>query len=882
MYAAKASTGPCFTQCPFNLDLKNRVAQFLVTAFVSERLTSTWPDAMKELLGSLASSILGRQIMLKFCALLTDEIATQGPRIRSESELQRNAQIRDAMRASGENAGLCAFWREVMAEGEHTSQATSELVVEALNCLASYSSWIDVSLVVEGDTLRLLYQHLQSPNPQIQIAGASCLGQIILKGMPARDKIGLANYLNLESVFGAVVSRGIVDGFFAQVTGILSNLGCSLSASPLEAVSNDERDIISGYVGDQLLPHVLSFAGLIAVHDSEAAFAALQNLIPIITTALMESRAQKDDLRPSYRIFVTSLLPVVLRLLPRYLEAVEEEEMETSEAFDDEEGKVLVALLQTFDSIAWIMSRVAISALMDILTSQPSLIPLGCVELLASLALRLPEALKGCPSFVIKINGESRLTPMAELIVKLSTLPLARNDLGPRQWSLIARLIARYSSTALFDSFPEQIEPSLRVLYRWLELGAWSKAAAAELLLRVCRNLKGKLALHAVELLGAMQGPMSSDLVRTPALYEICGLAVAVLDSSSISLADATRSLLTSAIDRLALLKDEDVALGLDFIGSFARGFAAETCASPEAVQRVFAELVLPAVGGVLSRKSSAVMISAISAIQRLVPLCQSDSVVLVQASVYACCQAPLVGDAAVLECLLPLIAASLFKLRDSFARPEVFGSLWPELHRSCLMALARTPQGTDDWVHLSGLIRALLALLIAIVNAPATAGFSVWAGPQGGLDPLADRIIAAMMLPDSFALLPEASGLARTFVSLVGKVSNRLSRSLVADCLLPGIFTALLPASLAPYTLSSTQTHQTEGAMRKQLASIPAIQHQLGHEAASLLRGLACNQPELLTATRLPTPFLQANEALLTGRGDLKELKNALIIFYL
>lgn len=850
---------------------------------------------MQQLAVTLTTSTLGKQMLLKFCLLLTEEIASQGPRRRTDLELQRNTQIRDAMRADGDNALLCCFWRETMAVTAD-SEETVELVAEALKCVAEYSHWIDVNLVVEAESLRLLYQCLQSPIAKIQLSAAHCLGEIVLKGMPVRDKIALSKYLNLDSVFMAVINRGVVDSFCASAANILNNLGVGLgqSVNGCAIDSTGDRALVVDFYCDSVLKHLLSFIRLASMTRSDESLLLLVNVSSLLSMILVEARAHKEDMRAELSSFLQSLLPLVLHLLPRFLEEVNVEDMgpehaiSASSCLDEDEGIVLSTLLQAFDAIAWIMTHVTMSALRDLLSGGLENVPLSQVDLLSVLLLRFPEAIKGCPVFVVKIDGNAQKSPTAELLASVFLLPIRRSGLKARQWLFIARLIARYSSTAFFDVLPEEIEPCLQVMYRWLEMGSWSNEEAGELLLRMCRNLKSKLGLHSMGLLNALQPAMAVGRVKCAAVYEICGLAVATLDGSVVSLASASESLLGLVVRQLSSGAQNPVAehvRWLEFVGAFARGFVSDLCCDPAPVRNYFMTQVLPVLETSLSRNDALVAVAVISTTQRLIPLCQADMVPLIRSIARATCAtgSPLFGDASVLQDLLPLTAASLFKLRDAFTNGAVLGALWPTIEDSCLQALRRAPQGTDDWVQMGGMLRALLALVLALMNSAPAAEVTVNAAPQR-LEMLAVSVVEILSLPGASTALPESAALYRVFISLTGKVLQRVSPACLCGQLLPRIYQVLLPAAITEtYPLPMAQMRQSEEAVRKHLASLPATQHQLVHEAAVLLRLLAAQQPNLLAATGLPPAFLASNhERLLNRASDIKDLKAAIFILYL
>lgn len=903
--------------------LKNRIAQFLTTAIVLEHDAGTWPDAIGGLLERMQSSLTGCELLLRMCAMLTEEIATQGAKTRSEAEQQRNGRIRDAMRL-GDNARLCLFWRRMIetfssADGDKRQQGASVDTVAihrnncvlALECLAAYSSWIDVSLVVDGATLKLLYEQLQSGESTVQMAAADCLAEIVDKGMSVGDKIALASYMNLTSVFRAVEGRGTLDGFFARVCRILDRLGYSLTQQLQMSNGDGEvRERAVEYVSSVLLSHLLAFLSVIArgrgagdgADDEDAArwVEPLRLLLPLLGAVLDLMRGMRESLREDQRVFLQHLLPVLLVLLEREegeLREVDETDGSRWAVDEDDEFVTLVRpqLLLAFDSVASLQSQDTVGHLNALARgTRASVSSETRVELLSQLCLRLPEALRGHPSFVISINGETRMTPIAELVLWIAAV--ATENSAARTAStalplplqmLVAEVLVRYSSTAFFDSLPEQIAPVLQAVLRVGEQSHFG-ARASDLLLRLMRNLKGKMASHASMVLGVLQGPFATGLVRTTSLYEAAGLAVAVLHDPHISLGHAVAALLQTSLERALAshVTEDDAALAVELLGAFARGFVMDTCADPGPVRDWFVSFLRLLAGAIDGRRDSPVFLAAgIATVQRVVPLCHAAAIPIIcrlSALVTGGCIAH--GHATaeeqgrhawgqLLVQLLPLLAASLFKLRDQFGCAGVMGVVWPAILESTRLVLQGPIHGTDDVLLQASLSRALLSLSLALCNFPAAAECTLHSRTAPGLSLVLDGIVMLLASGrgDAHALsvlttIPDGAGLMRSVAALATKTISSLEAEFVYGRLLPLSLNCIIPAIVA----------QLDPTARKHIQSLPTAIHQLMHDMATLLRTVQQHEPQAgLTAARLPA-------GLVLSGTDVKELKGQLLAFYM
>ena len=146
--------------------------------------------------------------------------------VRSKERLQRDAVIRDEIRANHASNIADSVWRVVeegfnrINLGEQASGPSSaagvrsmtfanaiDLTAAATKIIEDYVSWIDINLVVTNETVSLLFNILHHPIPKIRTAASDALHGIISKGMKPADKLSLAQALNLPEVIIPLESR---------------------------------------------------------------------------------------------------------------------------------------------------------------------------------------------------------------------------------------------------------------------------------------------------------------------------------------------------------------------------------------------------------------------------------------------------------------------------------------------------------------------------------------------------------------------------------------------------------------------------------------------------------------------------------------------------
>lgn len=867
--------------------LKNKICQFLLKAFILERQANSWPTALTELIEIFACheavDPVKSEIFLRWCLMLTDEISPLTDGTLSENEMKRNADLRDSMRL-GDNSKLCEYWRQVLtlhlrsSQHQHNSSISDTILSLTLDCLAKFSKWIDVALIVETETLKLIYTALQYPRESVQLTAGECLAEIVAKGMRASDKIQLANYMNLTSVFAVMSERGQVNTFFSKICKVMNSLGYSLiqqvhlnpqtQAQTQNATADGITSILDqvvNYITPVVLPHLLRFLEILAKHPScdrdDDWIESLKSLVPFITALFEIFRSFRENPHEEHQSSMLRVLPFLLEIL----ELNEDDDMKENDADEDQDDNedddflnlIRPTLFNVFDSIFSLQGHATLSHINSLKTH----CSMSKCELISRLVLRIPDNFKGHPSFVITINGVRKVTPMGELVTwTIDRVP----GLFPNLTFITAEVLVRYGNTSFLDSIPEKIDDGIRIIVNLVERSNYS-SRSSDLLLKFVKSLKGKLSGYSQALISLLQGPISSGLIRSTGLYEVIGLSVASLDQRAVQLSPLLGLLLQSTLERCLCIKSSNdmnrASEAVDLLSSFAKGFVCDTCLDPTPVRSWFSNvssfIVQLLEEGSISHlaNNSLYVIAVIGLTQRLIPLCQVDSIPLVTSlTIFAVSHHS--NDCSVLATLLPLIAASIFKLRDQFNGPSVLGRLWPKLVESVYRALNQPILGTDDLLQHFSLSKNFISLLQAIVAFPVAMSSTL---PTVPLENILKTVLDLLIDAKSGGV--DRIGLIRSCMGIIAKTHMFLNKEFLFNTILPIILLQAIPVIFA----------ELDPANRKHLQALPAGVVQMVHDCLGMLR--VVDQTGEFTAK-----VLNLN----VKCGEAKDLKIALLNYFL
>lgn len=263
--------------------------------------------------------------------------------VRSKERLQRDAVIRDEIRANHASNIAESVWRVVeegfqrVNLGEQASNASSsagvhimtyanavELTAAATKIIEDYVSWIDITLVVTNDTVSLLFNILHHPIPKIRTAAADALHGIISKGMKPADKLSLAQALNLPEVITPLESRtrtgsGAENGhsdrsdsnieFREHLARLTNGLVLEMCKILEENATEESTKAAAEALLNSVLPLVLAFLSDEYDDASEQMFSGIN----IILGMYKKARRRGVDLTGARAGFLSSLLSVALQ-----------------------------------------------------------------------------------------------------------------------------------------------------------------------------------------------------------------------------------------------------------------------------------------------------------------------------------------------------------------------------------------------------------------------------------------------------------------------------------------------------------------------------------------------------------------------------------------
>ena len=514
--------------------------------------------------------------------------------------------------------------------------------------------------------------------------------------------------------------------------------------------------------------------------------------------------------------------------------------------------------MQSFESVLWLQGHATLS-LLNVLSKQEPL-SLGRCEVLAKLVLRIPEGLRGNPTFSLTINGESRMTPISELVSwTVERVPESFPQLLP----IITDVLVRYASTAYLDAYPDRVESGFRMLLRLMELRGFSDFDCDKLL-RFVKTLKGKLNLFSVNLLTSLQGPLNSGSPRVllpESVFEVAGMAVGSLDPRTIQLDGIMSPLLQQALT-VSMCNEQVEAQGaaLQCLASFAKGFMADSCQDPFPIRSWFRDycrefLLERMMPGTMSISTAN---SLISFTQRMIPLLQGDSVPLVRELVMIILgRDELSIDSELMSLMLPLISAALFKLRDAFACPDILGNVWTLLVPRVHFLLTQKPiQGTDDIHQHLALSRSFLSLLQALSSTAQNLTLN-----RNNLSESIGDILIKIARTKSFTSVDNTIGLLRSLCGVLNRCQGCLSDVFLNTRIIPIIVNESIPSVFEALDPSS----------KRNLASLPAALLNLIQDFLVMIRSLHQNG-------RLTPETIMIKSINMIGGGEIKEIRTILI----
>jgi exportin-T len=225
--------------------LQNKLTQTMTFLFIA-LYQQGWENFLDDFLAQTSlqnngsrDNIAGIVLYLRILGSIHDEIADVLV-TRSGSETKRNTELKDILRAR-DVPKVAASWQEILTQWSDRNDAVVEM---CLKVIGKWVSWIDISLIVNQDTLNLLFQLVGRTNPtngedKVRDAAIDTFTEIVAKKMKASDKIGMIVFLNL----GEVVSQLIASPALHDLR-TTSNYDTDLAEAVAKLVNNVVFDIV--------------------------------------------------------------------------------------------------------------------------------------------------------------------------------------------------------------------------------------------------------------------------------------------------------------------------------------------------------------------------------------------------------------------------------------------------------------------------------------------------------------------------------------------------------------------------------------------------------------------------------------------------------------
>ncbi|CBY14023.1 unnamed protein product [Oikopleura dioica] len=167
--------------------VSSKIAQVMAVSF-TKLYPKHWPDFFDCLIQC------GPDILLSTLIQIDGEVVNR--RIHhTKRELDRNTRLKDEMRVKDVGT-LVSTWKEIL-EKVVESKISSAIGCKCLEVVGQYIEWIDINLVVNDGFMGKIFELLKRAD--LAEAVCDCLGEIVQKGMPPKEKCVL-----VESLYGAL------------------------------------------------------------------------------------------------------------------------------------------------------------------------------------------------------------------------------------------------------------------------------------------------------------------------------------------------------------------------------------------------------------------------------------------------------------------------------------------------------------------------------------------------------------------------------------------------------------------------------------------------------------------------------------------------------
>ncbi|PQE16053.1 putative Exportin-T protein [Rutstroemia sp. NJR-2017a WRK4] len=350
---------PGAAEQPDSAALQNKLTQTLTFLFLS-LYKQGWESCIDDFLSLTGSqdgsrdNIAGVVLYLRILSSIHDEIADLMVS-RTSNETKRNVELKDLLRAR-DVPKVAASWQQILTQWQGRNDAIIEMT---LKVIGKWVSWIDISLIVNQDTLNLLFPLVGRTNPnggedKVRDAAIDTFTEIVAKKMKASDKIAMIQFLNL----GEVVSQLIASPALHELRST-SNYDTDLAEAVAKLVNTVVADIVKVLEDTQAAPDTKSqaeqllqtFLPLLLRFFSDEYDEICSTVIPSLTD-LNTFLRKAQPLPPAYSAMLNPVLNAIIQKM-RYDETSSwgNEDEQTDEAEFQELRKRLQNLQKSVAAI---------------------------------------------------------------------------------------------------------------------------------------------------------------------------------------------------------------------------------------------------------------------------------------------------------------------------------------------------------------------------------------------------------------------------------------------------------------------------------------------------------------------------------------------------
>ena len=707
-----------------------KVAQVLSRMFVRE-YAQEWPRFFTDLyLGNGDEAAM--ELFLKTCLAITETIAAPYYQ-RSEEEMRVHTELKDLMRAR-DMPNLVGLWESLLKGG-----VSAKIQKLALQCFAAYTPWIDVGLTARQEVLGLIYSMLG--NGELRGLAVDCLTEIVGKGMPALEKLKLLQYLNVLSVFDAVLGNCGEDEMFTQKTLCMLN-ACGDTVA--QGLAKEKSDALLGYFFE-LVARLIKFLDLGGVSVE-----AKLHLVPFCKHVGDWYRRERPSAEP-HKAAGKEMFVTVLKVCAYPAEF----EWDAPGAEEELFPELRAGLLQAYDGLLNGLTTDLNAVLFDFLSNAQDE---RQWELALALLHRHPETMKAHPVISYSVSGEVRLSKVGEVMGGMferlhqrTPSPTLLGDAVRRGYLEVA---VRYAQIGYFKSFPHFVPLVMSLFYSALTgKNSVLRSGLGGMLIKVVKAVREVLPGDVPRSLLLVIGEMSRrGEIDTWELCEAFGLACGV--QGALNEYNELLSL------QMMLCKERRTSIGaVKCIGSLSKGLNDSERKLPE-------DMWIPIISDTLKPLLSVswldldLLSGIIYAVQRLLVTAKRN-VLLILPELFERCLSS--GSRDLLIELIPILSATTFRLKE-LAAGFVANAIVP-LSQFVIGCAGEALEGGDEVVGLVELKRQYLAFLNATLAAGVSALYETEDGGrmtsvllsavQKSLEAPTDPLVIRSGLTLTYKLLP-------------------------------------------------------------------------------------------------------------------------------